>query len=156
MPFAGCGTWFSFFSFALVHRLTPFQVLLFVCRDRPVRTDITVLPEQKGIDTRHIRRYFAGDLTGQRIRQLNDAVNFGIGRNLDLSPRLMRLAFVGWLSRHGASTRWLAVALSVASLVYLTRITRPQRVLLTTGCVNIGAEMVTFGGSCGRPYAWPV
>ena len=132
------GTYFSHVM------LMPGQRLLFVCRDRPIRTDIPVLLEQKGIDTRHIRRYFAGDLTGQRIRQLNDAVDPGVGRNLDLSPRLMRLAFVGWLSRHGESTRWFALALSVVSLVYLTRISRPQGVLLTTGCVNIGAEMVTI------------
>jgi spermidine synthase len=132
------GTYFSHVM------LMPGQRLLFVCRDRPIRTDIPVLLEQKGIDTRHIRRYFAGDLTGQRIRQLNDAVDPGIGRNLDLSPRLMRLAFVEWLSRHGESTRWFALAVSVASLIYLTRISRPQVVLLTTGCVNIGAEMITI------------
>ena len=132
------GTYFSHVM------LMPGQRLLFVCRDRPMRTDIPLLLEQKGIDTRHIHRYFAGDLTGQRIRQLNDAVDPGIGRNLDLSPRLMRLAFVGWLARHGESSCWFALALSVAALAYLTRITRPQWVLLTTGCVNIGAEMVTI------------
>ena len=132
------GTYFSHVM------LMPGQRLLFVCRDRPMRTDIPVLLEQKGIDTRHIRRYFAGDLTGHRIRQLNDAVDPRVGRNLDLSPRLMRLAFVGWLARHGESSRWFALALSVAALAYLTRITRPQWVLLTTGCVNIGAEMVTI------------
>ena len=124
--------------------LMPGQRLLFVCRDRPVRTDIPALLEQKGIDTRHIRRYFAGDLTGQRIRQLNDAVDPGIGQNLDLSPRLMRLAFVGWFARHGESPRWFALVLSAAVLACLIRIPRPQWVLLTTGCVNIGAEMVAI------------
>ena len=124
--------------------LMPGQRLLFVCRDRPVRTDIPALLKQKGIDTRHIRRYYAGDLTGQRIRQLNDAVDPGIGQNLDLSPRLMRLAFVEWFARHGESPRWFAVILSAAALAYLIRISRPQLVLLTTGCVNIGAEMVAI------------
>ncbi|WP_319405559.1 hypothetical protein [uncultured Desulfosarcina sp.] len=124
--------------------LMPGQRLLFVCRDRPIGTDIPALLEQKGIDTRHIRRYYAGDLTGQRIRQLNDAVDPGIGQNLDLSPRLMRLSFVGWFARHGESPRWFALVLSAAVLAYLTRISRPQWVLLTTGCVNIGAEMVAI------------
>ena len=124
--------------------LMPGRRLLFVCRDRPIRTDIPVLLEQKGIDTHHIRRYYAGDLTDQRIRQLNDAVDPGIPTNMDLSPRLMRLAFVGWFARHGESPRWFALLLSAAALAYLLRISRPQWVLLTTGCVNIGAEMVAI------------
>lgn len=124
--------------------LMPGERLLFVCRDRPIRTDIPVLLERKGIDTRHIRRYFVGDLTDQRIRQLNDAVDPGIPQNLDLSPRLMRLAFLGWFERHGESPGWFALVLSAAALVYFLRISRPQWVLLTTGCVNIGAEMVAI------------
>jgi spermidine synthase len=76
-------------------------------------TDIPLLLEQKGIETRHIRRYYAGDLTDQRIRQLNDAVDPDIGQNLDLSPRLMRLGFVDWFARHGESPGWFALALSL-------------------------------------------
>ncbi|MCB2145663.1 MAG: hypothetical protein KQI81_04260 [Deltaproteobacteria bacterium] len=124
--------------------LIPGQRLLFICRDRPIRTDIPMLLEQKGIETRYIRRYYAGDLTAQRISQVNDAVDPGIGQNLDLSPRLMRLAFVGWFARHGESPGWFALVLSAAVLAYLIRISRPQWVLLTTGCVNISAEMVTI------------
>ncbi|MBC2711268.1 MAG: hypothetical protein HGJ94_09815 [Desulfosarcina sp.] len=124
--------------------LMPGERLFFICRDRPVRTDIPVLLEKKGIDTQHIRRYFAGDLTGQRIRQINDAVDTGTPKNLDLSPRLMRLEFFGWFERHGESPRWFALVLTVAALVYLLQISRPQWVLLTTGCVNIGAEMLTI------------
>jgi spermidine synthase len=124
--------------------LLPGQRLMFICRDRPIQTDIPLLLEQKGIDTHHIRRYYEGDLTEQRIRQLNDAVDPDIGQNLDLSPRLMRQGFVGWFARHGESPGWFALALSVAALAYMIRITRPQWVLLTTGCVNIGAEMVTI------------
>ncbi len=124
--------------------LMPGQRLLFVCRDRPIRTDIPVLLEEKGIDTRHIRRFYAGDLTDQRIRQLNDAVDTGIGQNLDLSPRLMQLVFVEWFARHGESPRWFALGLTALVLAYLFRISRSQWVLLTTGCVNMGAEMVAI------------
>ncbi|BBO69250.1 hypothetical protein DSCA_31800 [Desulfosarcina alkanivorans] len=124
--------------------LMPGQRLLFLCRDRPIRTDIPALLEEKGIETGHIRRYFAGDLTDRRIRQLNDAVDTGAGQNLDLSPQLMRQAFVDWFARHGTSPRWFALVLAAAALAYLYRITRPQWVLLTTGCVNIGAEMVAI------------
>ncbi len=124
--------------------LMPGERLLFVCRDQPIQADIPALLAQKGIDTRHIRRYYGGDLTDQRIRQLNDAVDPGVPQNLDLSPRLMRLAFAGWFERHGESPRWFAMLLSAAVLAYLLRISRPQWVLLTTGCVNIGSEMVAI------------
>ena len=129
--------------------LMPGRRLLFVCSDRPVQADIPMLLEQKGIETRHIRRYFAGDLTDQRISQINAAVDAGIGQNLDLSPRLMRFAFVDWFARHGESPRGFTLVLAVAAVAYLLRISRPQWVLLTTGCINIGAEMVaifTFPG----------
>jgi spermidine synthase len=142
----------SFFDHVV---LMPGQRLLFICRDLPVRTDIPVLLEKKGIETRHIRRYFAGDLTDRRIRQLNDAVDAGIGPNLDLSPRLMRLAFVDWFARHGTSPRWFSIVMIAAALVCLSRTPRPQWVLLTTGCVNIGAEMVaifTFQALYGYIY----
>ena len=142
----------SFFDHVM---LMPGQQLLFVCRDRPVQTDIPMLLEEKGIETRHIRRYFAGDLTETRIRRINAAVDTGVGQNLDLSPRLMRFAFVDWFTRHGESPRWFALVLAVAGLAYLLRISRPQWVLLTTGCINIGAEMVaifTFQAFYGYIY----
>ena len=124
--------------------LLPGQRLFFLCRDRPIRTDIPFLLEARGIDTRYIRRYFSGDLTDRRIRQVNEAVDPGIPQNLDLAPRLMRLAFLGWFQRHGESPLWFAGLLAVMALVYLSRLSRPQWVLLTTGCIGIGAEMLAI------------
>ncbi len=131
----------TFFSHVM---LMPGQRLFFICRDRPIRTDIPFLLKQKGVDTGHIRRYYAGDVTDQRIHQLNAAVDSSIPINMDLSPRLMRLAFVAWFDRHGESPLWFALMLTAVTLVYMIRISRPQWVLLTTGCVNIGAEMVAI------------
>lgn len=135
--------------------LLPGQRLLFLCRDRPIRTDIPFLLEIKGIDTRHIRRYFSGDLTDQRIRWVNAAVEPDIPQNLDLSPRLMRLAFLGWFQRHGESPLWFALVLAAAVFFYALRLSRPQWVLLTTGCIGIGAEMLaifTFQALYGYIY----
>ena len=124
--------------------LMPGQRLIFICRHRPVRTDITRLMDQKGIETDYIRRYFEGDFTDQRIRELNAAVDAGVPPNLDLFPRLMRLSFMDWFAHHGESPWGFALVLTVVSLVYFLRISRPQWVLMTTGCINIGAEMVTI------------
>ena len=124
--------------------LMPGQRLIFVCRHQPVRTDIARLLAQKGIETEYIRRYFEGDFTAQRVRQLNAAVDTDAPLNLDLFPRLMRLSFVDWFAHYGESPYGFALVLAAVSLVYLWRITRAQWVLLTTGCINIGAEMVTI------------
>jgi spermidine synthase len=127
------------------HRqLMPGQRLFFICRDEPIRTDIPGLLAQKGIETQHIRRYFSGDLTDQRIRQINSSIDTHTPLNTDLSPRLMRLAFLGWFQRHGESPQWFMIVLLVVAAVYLVTLSRPQWVLLTTGCINIGAEMVTI------------
>ena len=67
-----------------------------------------------------------------------------IPKNLDLSPRLMQLAFSGWFGRHGESPLGFSLLLATAVLVYLFRMSRPQWVLLTTGCVCIGAEMMAI------------
>jgi spermidine synthase len=125
-------------------RLMPGQRLIFVCRHKAVRTDIAQLLDQKGIETDYIGGYFEGDFTAQRIRQLNAAVDAGAPLNLDLFPRLMRLSFLDWFAHYGESPLGFALVLAVVSLVYLWRISRPQWVLFTTGCVNIGAEMVTI------------
>ena len=124
--------------------LMPGQRLIFVCRHRPVRTDIARLLEKKEIETDYIRRYFKGDFTAQRIRELNAAVDAGVPLNVDLFPRLMRLSFIDWFAQYGESPWGFALVLAVVSLVYLLRISRPQWVLMTTGCINIGAEMVTI------------
>jgi spermidine synthase len=124
--------------------LLPGQRLFFLCRDRPIRTDIPLLLEAKGVDTRYIRRYFSGDLTDPRIRRVNAAVEAGIPQNRDLSPWLMRLAFLGWFQRHGESPLWFALLLAAAALFYVSRLSRPQWVLLTTGCIGIGAEMLAI------------
>ncbi len=125
-------------------QLMPGQRLQFICRHRPVRTDIARLLDQKGIETDYISRYFTGDFTDQRIRQLDEAVDADAPLNQDLFPRLMRLAFTDWFRQHGESPLGFVLVLSGACLVYLWHITRPQWVLLTTGCINIGAEMVTI------------
>ncbi|BBO84714.1 hypothetical protein DSCO28_52800 [Desulfosarcina ovata subsp. sediminis] len=124
--------------------LMPGQRLIFLCRDGPVRTDIPSLLKAKSISTAYIQRYFSGDLTDARIRQVNALVDTATPLNLDFRPYLMRVAFVGWLVRHGESPLWFGVGLALATLFYLTRISRPQWVLLTSGGINIGAEMVAI------------
>jgi spermidine synthase len=124
--------------------LMPGQRLVFVCRNQPLRTDIARLLEQKGIETDYLRRYFGGDFTAQRIHQLNAAVDASVPFNLDLFPRLMQLCFIDWFVQHGESPFWFAMGWTIVALAYLWRITRPQWVLLTTGAVNMGSEMVTI------------
>jgi len=124
--------------------LMPGQRIFFLCSDRPLDADIPPLLAHRGVATRYIQRYFSGDLTRQRIRQLNAAVDPDIPPNLDFSPRLMRLAFLGWFHRHGESPGWIGLLAAAAVLAGVVRMTRPQWILLTTGCIGIGAEMLAI------------
>ena len=135
--------------------LMPGRRLFFLCSDRLLDTDIPLLLESKGIPTRHIRHFFRDDLTDRRIRQFNEAVDPGVPPNLDLSPRLMRLAFLGWFQRHGEAPFWIILLGAAAAFAGMARMTKPQWVLLTTGCTGIGAEMLaifTFQAIYGYIY----
>jgi spermidine synthase len=107
--------------------LMPGQRLMFICRDRPIQTDIPLLLEQKGIDTHHIRRYYEGDLTepadpsNQRRRGSRHRAKPG-----SVSP--VDAAGVRWMvcAPRGVAG-WFALALSVAgALAYMIRISRPN------------------------------
>ena len=120
----------------------PGQRLIFVCRDGPIETDIAGQLRQRGIATSHIGRYFAGDVTPMRIRQVRERLDPEAPLNLDLSPHLMQLAFMGWFVRHGESPLGVVIVIGMVMLACLIRLSRVRWVLLTSGCVNMGAEMV--------------
>ncbi len=124
--------------------IIPGRRLFFMCRDMPIRTDVPALLEEKGIETHYIRSYYIGDQTDQRIRQVNNAVDANVDPNRDLSPKFMQQVFVDWFSLHGESPKGFILTLTAMIIVYLFQLSRSQWILFTTGCVNMGAEMVTI------------
>jgi len=125
-------------------RMLPGQKIYFLCGTRPLSNEIPHRLRQKKIATRYISRYFDGNLTGERIRQINELVDRNTPRNIDQSPRLMRIIFTQWFAKFSTSPRVFVIVVSVLCLVYLIRVTREEFVLFSTGFMTMGSEILVI------------
>jgi spermidine synthase len=124
--------------------LLPGSDIIFLCRDAPLHTDIPARLAQKGILTQYISRYFQGNLTEERIRQLNQLMDGTTPKNHDYFPYLIRLVFVQWFAKFGASPLGFILVLLAAVSIYLFLITREEFVLFSTGCLTMGSEALVI------------
>jgi spermidine synthase len=73
--------------------LMPGLKIFFLCRDISIKTDIPARLAEKGIIARYIRGYYYGNLTKERISDLNNLMDPNTPKNSDDSPLLMRLMY---------------------------------------------------------------
>jgi len=66
--------------------LMPGLKIFFLCRDISIKTDIPARLAEKGIITRYIRGYYYGNLTKERISDLNNLMDPNTPKNSDDSP----------------------------------------------------------------------
>ena len=124
--------------------LLPGQRIYFLCSDRPIGHDIPGRLNQKNISTEYLRRYYTGNLTLDRIKQLNALIDPATPQNRDLSPRLMRIMYTQWFAKFATSPAGFFVALTVLMMIYMFRITREEFVLFSTGCMVMGSEILVI------------
>lgn len=124
--------------------LLPGQRIFFLCGDRELTVHIPGALEKKGISTQYISSYFDGNLTNERIKQLNGLIDPATPLNLDQSPRLMRIMFTQWFAKFSTSPRVFIIAVTVLCLVYLARIAREEFVLFSTGFTTMGSEILVI------------
>jgi spermidine synthase len=124
--------------------LLPGQKVYFLCRNGPLNPDIPAALEHKGIATDYISGFYDGNLTPERIDRLNQDLDPSSPRNVDNSPFLMRLMFSQWFAKFQTSPAGFFLALAIASLIYLFRISREEIVLFSTGCLNMGCEILVI------------
>lgn len=125
-------------------RLLPGQRIYFLCSQNPLRLDIPALLAEKNISTRYIRDYFHGNVTPERIQHLEEEIDPTVAKNRDGSPELLQIMFEQWFARFSTSPHVFFIGLAVLLLVYLIR-TRPEEfVLMTTGCMTMGAEILVI------------
>lgn len=123
--------------------LLPGEKIFFLCSDSPIKTDIPGLLFQKNIRTAYISSYYYGNITDERIRQLNDLMDPDAPKNLDYFPRLMRIMFLQWFSKYSTSPLAFTAFLIAGCLVYLLFfISREEYVLFSTGCITMGSEVL--------------
>jgi spermidine synthase len=124
--------------------MLPGRRVHFVCSDRPLRCDIPQLLAERGVPTVYIRDYFDGDVTAERIAQLKEVIDPATPANTDLFPYLMKAVFEGWFHRHGSSPLVFIAALAAVLALYLSRLSRPEFVLFTTGWTVMGGEVLVI------------
>jgi len=122
--------------------ILPGEQAYFLMSDRELNPDIPSLLKAKGISTAYIEGFFYGDVTADRIKQLSDRVDRNELPNTDFEPRLMRIVFEEWFTRHGAHPAWFFGGVAGLALLYLVFIRRAEYVLFSTGFVAMGMEML--------------
>ena len=125
--------------------ILPGPELFFLCKkEGDLTPDIPAALREKGIRTRDIDFYFAGDVTPERMVHLKGFLNRNAPENLDFSPELIRMAFKEWFSRFQTSPRGFGVVASLLFLLWLVSMKRVESVLFFTGFFTMGAEMMVI------------
>jgi spermidine synthase len=96
----------------------------------------------KSIKTRYIEGFFYGNVTDERIRQLEKSIDRDEAVNTDLKPRLMNIVFHEWFMRYGTSPQYFLLALFMFTAIYLIYMKREEYILFSTGLATMGIEML--------------
>ncbi|MBU4208787.1 MAG: hypothetical protein KKD12_03785 [Proteobacteria bacterium] len=124
--------------------LMPGLKIFFLCRDISIQTDIPARLAEKGIITQYISGYYYGNITKERISDLNDLMDPNTPKNSDDSPFLMRMMFSQWFAKFSTSPVGFIAALIVLTIIYLLRIKREEFVLFSTGSMTMGSEILVI------------
>jgi spermidine synthase len=124
--------------------LLPGQKIIFICRHIEINTDIPKLLTDRGIPTQFVDHFFYGNLTRDRVEQINTLMDPATPGNFELNPHLMRLMFTQWFAKYQTSPKPFILILALLTIGYLFRISREEFVLFTTGCVSMGCEILVI------------
>jgi spermidine synthase len=124
--------------------MLPGQKIFFLCSNNPITTDIPARLAAKKISTSYIRGYYYGNVTLERIQRLKELIDKSTPKNFDHSPYLMRLMFSQWFAKFSTSPNPFIAVLGLITLIYMVRITREEFVLFSTGCFNMGSEILVI------------
>jgi spermidine synthase len=125
-------------------QLLPGLRIFFICRQQPVNLDIPAALARRDIETPYIQGYFDGNLTAERITQLNALVNVRAAPNTDFQPRLMRFMFDQWFARFDSSPLAFFLIMGGGLAFYLLRMTAAEFVLFSTGFMTMGSEILVI------------
>ncbi len=125
-------------------RLLPGQKVFFLCRNRDLDLDIPAALERRRIPTAYISGYFYGNLSAERIDRLNSLMDPSIPSNTDTAPYLMRMMFSQWFAKFQTSPAGFFLVLAAVTAVFLTRLSREEVVLFSTGSMTMGCEILVI------------
>ncbi len=122
----------------------PGEEAYLICSDGELHPDIPARLRLKGISTRYIEGFYQGNVTPDRVEQLERALEGQGPINSDFQPRLMGLVFREWFSKYGTSSLSFFLGLLGVVTVYLLFIRREEYTLFTTGVTSMGVEMLVI------------
>jgi spermidine synthase len=120
----------------------PGEEAYFLCRDGKLLKDIPARLRLKSISTNYIEGFFYGNVTDERMRQLEETLDTTEGINTDFRPRLMNIVFQEWFMKHGTSPKYFIVVLFVLTVICLIFMRKEEYILFSTGLATMGVEML--------------
>jgi spermidine synthase len=120
----------------------PGEQAYFLMSDKELNPDIPSLLKAKGVTTDYLAGFFHGNVTGDRMKQLQDKLDRNEPLNTDVEPRLMSIVFQEWFIRHGVHPGYFFAALLALTLIYTAFMKRSEYILFSTGFATMGMEML--------------
>ncbi len=116
----------------------------FLCRDGMLWTDIPARLETKSIQTAYVQGFYYGNVTKERIDQLQGILDIKEYINTDFEPRLMNIIFQEWFMKHGTSPKAFFLILLSLTLIYFIFMKKEEYILFSTGLATMGVEMLVI------------
>jgi spermidine synthase len=124
--------------------LIPGEEIYFLARDGELTADIPSALKKKNIATIYVEGFYYGNVTGERVKFINESVDSAEAINTDFRPRIMNIMFEEWFRKYGTSPHWFMAGLLVVLIGYLIFIKREEYVLFSTGFAAMGVEMLVL------------
>ncbi len=116
----------------------------FICSDGDLSTDVPSRLRAKSIITDYIDGFYYGNVTKERIDQIQEALDQEEYQNTDFEPRIMNVMFQEWFLKYGTSPRTFILILAGLVLVYIVFMRKEEYILFSTGLANMGVEMLVI------------
>ncbi len=122
--------------------ILPGEQAYFLLSDKELHSDIPSLLKAKKISTSYIEGFFHGNVTGERIKQLEERLDRNEPLNTDFEPRLINIVFQEWFIKYGTHPGYFIAILLGLTLVYLMFMRREEYILFSSGFATMGVEML--------------
>ena len=116
----------------------------FLCRDGELRADIPTRLSRRSIQTAYIEGFYHDNVTGERIKKLQEIMDEQEYINTDFEPRIMNIVFQGWFMKHGTFPKAFLTILLGFVVLYLLFIKKEEYILFSTGLATMGVEMLVI------------
>ena len=116
----------------------------FLCSDGKLQEDVPARLAGKSISTSYVEGFFHGNVTRERISELERHLQTEGYVNTDFEPRIMNLVFEEWFSMHGTTPHLLLLVLLGLTVIYLLFSRKEEYLLFSTGFVTMGVEMLVI------------